>query len=66
VGVTIGIVAALASTRFLGTLLYGVKAVDPSVFAAMSVMMLAMGLLASYMPARRASAVDPIEALRSD
>ena len=66
VGVTIGIVAALASTRFLGTLLYGVKAVDPLVFAAMSVMMLAMGLLASYMPARRASSVDPIEALRSD
>jgi len=66
VGVTIGIVAAFASTRLLGTLLYGVKAVDPIVFAAMSVMMLAIGALASYMPARRASGVNPIESLRSD
>jgi predicted permease len=66
VGVVIGVVAAFGSTRLLGTLLFGVKAVDPLVFAAMSVMMIGMGVLASYMPARRASAVDPIEALRSD
>jgi putative ABC transport system permease protein len=66
VGVVIGVGAALATTRLLGTLLFDVKAVDPVVFAAMSVMMIAMGVLASYMPARRASAVDPIEALRSD
>jgi predicted permease len=65
-GIVIGILAAIASTRFLATLLYDVKAVDPRVFAAMSITMLAMGVLASYMPARRASAVDPIEALRSD
>jgi putative ABC transport system permease protein len=66
VGVIIGIVAAFGSTRLLGTLLFGVKAVDPLVFASMSVTMIGMGVLASYMPARRASAVDPIEALRSD
>ena len=66
VGVVIGVVAAFASTRLLGTLLYDVKAVDPIVFALMSLMMLGMGMLASYMPARRASSVDPIEALRSD
>jgi ABC-type antimicrobial peptide transport system permease subunit len=66
VGVVIGVAAAFGSTRLLGTLLFGVKAVDPLVFAAMSVTMIGMGVLASYMPARRASAVDPIEALRSD
>ena len=66
VGVIIGVGAAVASTRLLGTLLFNVKAVDPLVFAAMSLMMIAMGVLASYMPARRASSVDPIEALRSD
>ena len=66
VGVTLGVVAAFASTRLLGTLLYDVRAVDPIVFAAMSVAMLAIGALASYMPARRASNVDPIEALRGD
>jgi ABC-type lipoprotein release transport system permease subunit len=66
VGVIIGIVGAVASTRLLGTLLFGVKAVEPLVFVAMSLVMLGMGMLASYMPARRASNVDPIEALRSD
>jgi putative ABC transport system permease protein len=40
--------------------------VDPLVFAAMSLVMVGIGVLASYMPARRASSVDPIEALRSD
>ncbi len=58
--------AAFASTRLLGTLLYEVEAVDPLVFAVMSLMMVGIGVLASYMPARRASSVDPIEALRSD
>ncbi|HZI42564.1 MAG TPA: FtsX-like permease family protein, partial [Gemmatimonadaceae bacterium] len=66
VGVAIGVIAAFMSTRLLGTLLYEVKAVDPLVFAAMSVIMVGIGMLASYMPARRASNVDPIEALRSD
>ena len=66
VGIVVGVAAALASTRFLSALLYGIGAVDPAVFAAMSLMMLGVGMLASYMPARRASSVDPIESLRSD
>ena len=66
VGIVVGLGVAFASTRFLSTLLYDVKAVDPIVFAAMSVMMLGVGMLASYMPARRASSVNPMESLRSD
>jgi len=62
----IGVVAAFMTTRFLARLLFGVKPVDPIAFAAMSLMMIATGVLASYMPARRASSVDPMEALRTD
>jgi predicted permease len=66
IGATIGVGAAIASTRFIATLLYDVKPVEPLVFGAMSAVMVAMGVLASYVPARRASKVDPIIALRSD
>ena len=66
VGVVIGVAVAVASTRLLGSLLYGVKPVDPIVFATMSAVMVAIGVLASYIPARRASSVNPIESLRSD
>ncbi len=66
VGAVIGVAVALASTRVLGSLLFGVKPVDPIVFAATSAMMIAIGGLASYIPARRASSVNPIESLRSD
>ena len=62
----IGIGAALASTRLLGTLLYNVKAIDAVVFGVMSLVMSAVAMLACYMPARRASNVDPIESLRGD
>ena len=65
-GVALGLGAALASTRLLNALLYDVRGVDPVVFGAMSIMMVAIGMLASYMPARRASRVEPIEALRND
>ena len=66
VGVVIGIVVALAATRMLGALLFDVKAVDPVVFAGMSLAMIGVGVLASYVPARRASVVNPIEALRGE
>ena len=66
VGVLIGVAVALAFTRTLGSLLFGVKAVDALTFVGMSASMVAIGLLASYVPARRASKVDPIESLRGD
>jgi hypothetical protein len=66
VGIVVGVGAALACTRFIGTLLYDVSAVNPAVFAAMSLAMLGIGMLASWMPARRASSVSPIESLRTD
>ncbi|HJR33543.1 MAG TPA: FtsX-like permease family protein, partial [Gemmatimonadales bacterium] len=66
VGVVIGAGVALFSTRALGTLLYNVDAVDPMIFLVMSGMLVAVGMLASYLPARKASRVDPLESLRSD
>jgi ABC-type antimicrobial peptide transport system permease subunit len=65
-GVFIGVLAAVACTRFLGALLYEVRAVEPVLFALTSVLMVAIGVLASYLPARRASSVDPVVALRSE
>lgn len=66
IGVTIGVVVAYASTKALGTLLFEVKAVDVPTFVGMSLSMVVVGLLASYVPAWRASKVDPIESLRGD
>jgi putative ABC transport system permease protein len=66
VGVVVGVAAAWASTRFLDTLLYEVDPVNTGVFAVMAVMMIAIGMLASYVPARRASLVNPIESLRNE
>ena len=66
IGVAAGLAASLLSTRALGGLLYGVAPVDAATYASMSAFMLAVGLLASYVPARRASSVDPMESLRSD
>lgn len=66
VGVAIGSVVAFASTRALGSLLYNVNATDVPTFAGMAAWMLVVGMLASYIPAHRASKVDPIESLRND
>jgi predicted permease len=65
-GVAVGLAAALAATRALSSLLYGVAAVDGPTFAGMASLMLAIGALAAYVPARRASRVDPCESLRND
>ena len=64
IGVGIGIVAALAVTGVLKSLLFGVQALDAPTFVAMSMVMLAVALVASYLPALRASSVDPNTALR--
>jgi predicted permease len=64
IGIAIGLVVALATTRVLGTLLFGVSPTDPFVLAGASLVLLALAALASYAPARRASRVDPVEALR--
>jgi predicted permease len=65
-GIVVGVAAALASTRFLEALLYEVDALDPVVFVVMSITMIGIGMLASYVPARRASNVNAIESLRTD
>jgi ABC-type antimicrobial peptide transport system permease subunit len=66
VGIAIGLAAAFASTRALGRLLFGVAPVDTASFVTMSAAMILIGLLASYLPARRASNVDPMVSLRGD
>jgi putative ABC transport system permease protein len=65
-GVVIGVVVAVVSTRSLNALLFDVAAIDVPTFAVMSAMLVAVGMLASYLPARRASSVDPIESLRGE
>jgi predicted permease len=66
VGVGIGLVAALAATRVLDTLVFGVGTVDVWTFVIMSALMLGVAMLASYVPARKASSVDPMASLRTE
>jgi putative ABC transport system permease protein len=65
-GVLVGALAAVGFTRYVQTLLYGVERLDLAAFGGMSAVMLAVALFASYIPARRASRVDPLVALRGE
>lgn len=66
VGLAIGIAGALALTRFLSNILFGVRSGDPVTFAAVSLLLAVVALLAAYFPARRAAKVDPLAALRHE
>jgi ABC-type antimicrobial peptide transport system permease subunit len=65
-GIALGLAGALALSRYIQSLLYGVRATDPATFALMALALLAVALLASWIPARRAMRVDPLIALRNE
>ena len=65
-GVVAGIVAAFVTTRAVSSLLYGVSAIDPVTFLGIPLVLVAVTIIASYVPARRAMRVDPVEALRDE
>jgi ABC-type antimicrobial peptide transport system permease subunit len=64
IGVAIGVAAALGLTRFMASLIYGVKTWDPAVFVTIAALLSAVSWIATYIPARRASRVDPMVSLR--
>jgi putative ABC transport system permease protein len=65
-GIAIGLLAALELTSVLKSMLVGVKPTDPATFVAMAVLFFLIAALASWIPARRAASLDPVEALREE
>jgi ABC-type antimicrobial peptide transport system permease subunit len=66
IGLVAGAIAALAGSRLIPSMLYGTRAADPYVLFTCVAIMLAVGLAAAWLPARRAASVNPIEALRAE
>ena len=65
-GAAVGLGAALLLTRLMAGLLYGVRASDPATYASVAAALLAIALAATWIPARRASRIDPMKALRAE
>jgi ABC-type antimicrobial peptide transport system permease subunit len=65
-GLLLGVLAAMPLVRFVGAMLFDVQPLDPAVFAGVALLVTAIAMLATFIPARRASRVDPMVALRAD
>jgi ABC-type antimicrobial peptide transport system permease subunit len=66
VGILVGVVVAAGFGRLMSSVLFGVEPMDPAAYAAAIGVIVAAAALASYLPARRAAAIDPIETLRAE
>jgi ABC-type antimicrobial peptide transport system permease subunit len=66
VGIACGFAAAIPMTRLMASLLYGTNPIDPITYGSVAAVLLAAALIAAYLPARQATTIEPLEALRSE